>query len=79
METKSHPRLMESSVDMKVWLDCDSGMYETVSAKPPSSGKAVEGEMTEAEYREYQQVLTSYTAWQDRLECMRKNGRSRDE
>jgi hypothetical protein len=57
---------------MKVWHDWDSGPYETISDKPLLYIKAVESEMTEEEYLEYEQVLARYTEWQKRLRKMRK-------
>jgi hypothetical protein len=56
---------------MRVWLDWDSGPYETVS-KEPHTG-AVEVDMSPQGYDTYMQVLESYVAWQNLLQKMRKN------
>ena len=55
---------------MKVWLDWDSGPYETVSDKPTYSG--VPAEISEDEWRDYQEIIRRYDEWQKRLEQMRK-------
>jgi hypothetical protein len=59
-------------VVLKVWLDWDSGAYETVTDRPPSHGRAIEVEMSEEDFREYEMTLRRYREWQTRLEKMRK-------
>ena len=55
---------------MKVWLDWDSGPYETVSDKPISHGTPAE--ISEEDWQDYQEVIRRYDRWQNRLEKMRK-------
>jgi hypothetical protein len=54
---------------MKVWLDWDSGTYESVSDEPTMLG--IEAELSEEEWRDWQEVSRRYAEWQDKLERLR--------
>ena len=55
---------------MKVWLDCDSGMYETVSDHQHHGG--VEAELSREEWEEYKEAVRLWDKWQKRLRQMRE-------
>lgn len=58
---------------MKVWLDWDSGPYETVSEQQFYG--AVEAELSDEDWRDYQELVKHYDAWQKRLQGMRLAGK----